>query len=239
MQEELHHNGRDGAFALLSNHVHLLIRTGIAPVTSLMRRLLTGYAVSFNRRHKRSGHLFQNRYKSILCEEEPYFLQLVRYIHLNPLRARLAPSLDSLDNFPYSGHSAIMGRSDRQWLDKGYVLRHFSDKTEPAQAFYRAFVEAGIGEGRRHDLAGGGLIRSNKGWTPRRPRMRGDERILGTSEFVLEVLKSAGEAWEASHKLKIEGVDFNALCKHVARLFGLARRTGERRHIAAPLIEEL
>lgn len=72
------------AFALLSNHVHLLVRTGTSPVASLMRRLLTGYAVSFNKRHKRSGHLFQNRYKSILCEEDPYFLQLVRYIHLNP-----------------------------------------------------------------------------------------------------------------------------------------------------------
>ena len=59
------------AFALLSNHVHLLIRTGASPVASLMRRLLTGYAVSFNKRHKRSGHLFQNRYKSILCEEDP------------------------------------------------------------------------------------------------------------------------------------------------------------------------
>jgi putative transposase len=73
------------AFAFMSNHVHLLLRTGLVPISATMSRLLTGYAVSFNRRHKRSGHLFQNRYKSILCEEAPYLLELVRYIHLNPL----------------------------------------------------------------------------------------------------------------------------------------------------------
>ena len=105
------------AFTLLPNHVHLLLKTGVTPVADLMRRLLTGYAVSFNKRHKRSGHLFQNRYKSILCEEEPYLLELVRYIHLNPLRARAVKGLDSLDSYPYSGHSAIMGRCQRQWLD--------------------------------------------------------------------------------------------------------------------------
>ena len=75
------------AWALMTNHAHLLIRTGMAPVSTVMRRLLTGYAQQFNRRHKRYGVLFQNRYKSFLCEEEPYLLELVRYIHLNPIRA--------------------------------------------------------------------------------------------------------------------------------------------------------
>jgi hypothetical protein len=61
-----------------------------------MRRLLTGYAQAYNRRHRRVGHLFQNRYKSIVVEEDPYFRELVRYIHLNPLRARLVPDLPHL-----------------------------------------------------------------------------------------------------------------------------------------------
>ncbi len=74
------------AWALIPNHFHLLVRTGAVPVATVMRRLLTGHAISFNRRHHRNGHLFQNRYKSILCQQEPYFLELVRYIHLNPLR---------------------------------------------------------------------------------------------------------------------------------------------------------
>jgi len=80
------------AWALLPNHAHLLVRTGIRPLPRSMRRLLTGYAGAFNRRHQRVGHLFQNRYKSIVVEEEPYLLELVRYLHLNPLRAGVVQS---------------------------------------------------------------------------------------------------------------------------------------------------
>ena len=75
-----------------------------------MRRLMTGYAVTFNIRHRRSGHLFQNRYKSVVCEEDTYLLELTRYIHLNPLRARLVEDLKSLDKYPWTGHSVLMGK---------------------------------------------------------------------------------------------------------------------------------
>ena len=75
-----------------------------------MRRLMTGYAVTFNKRHKRLGHLFQNRYKSVVCEEDPYLLELIRYIHLNPLRAKLVQDLKELDKYPWTGHSAILGK---------------------------------------------------------------------------------------------------------------------------------
>ena len=78
------------AWALLDNHFHLLIRTGKQRISEGMRKLLTGYVVRFNRRYGRYGHLFQNRYKSILCEEDPYLLELTRYIHLNPVRAGVA-----------------------------------------------------------------------------------------------------------------------------------------------------
>ena len=74
------------AWALMSTHFHLLARTGNQPLSDSMRKLLTGYAVKFNRRHRRYGHLFQNRYKSIVCDEDIYFRELVRYIHLNPIR---------------------------------------------------------------------------------------------------------------------------------------------------------
>ena len=75
------------AWALIPNHVHLLLRTGLIPVSVFMSRLLTGYAVWFNKKYRRHGQLFQNRYKSILCQEDLYLKELVRYIHLNPLRA--------------------------------------------------------------------------------------------------------------------------------------------------------
>ncbi len=91
------------AWALIPNHFHLLLRTGSAPIATAMRRLLTGYAVSHNRRHRRYGHLFQNRYKSILCQEDVYLLELVRYIHLNALRAGLVSDLNQLGKYPYSG----------------------------------------------------------------------------------------------------------------------------------------
>jgi REP element-mobilizing transposase RayT len=69
------------AWALIPNHFHILLRSGKEGLSYFMRRLLTGYAVRFNRKYKRSGHLFQNRYTSIVCEEEPYFMELIRYIH--------------------------------------------------------------------------------------------------------------------------------------------------------------
>jgi REP element-mobilizing transposase RayT len=90
------------AWALIPNHAHFLFRSGPSGIASLMRRLLTGYVVSFNLRHHRAGQLFQNRYKSIICQEDPYFQELVRYIHLNPLRAKLVSNIGELDHFPYA-----------------------------------------------------------------------------------------------------------------------------------------
>jgi len=98
------------AWALIPNHFHILLRTGPTPLSKVMRRLMTGYAVTFNLRHRRSGYLFQNRYKSVVCEEDPYLLELIRYIHLNPLRAKLVKDLKELDKYPWTGHSAILGR---------------------------------------------------------------------------------------------------------------------------------
>src|SRR5512136_2302918 len=93
------------AWTFLENHAHFLLRTDKIPLATFMRRLLTGYVVSFNRRYKRHGHLLQNRYKSIVCQEDTYLQELVRYIHLNPLRARLVPDLRALDRYPWSGHA--------------------------------------------------------------------------------------------------------------------------------------
>jgi putative transposase len=120
-------------WALMINHAHLLMRTGLAPIATVMRRLLTGYAQQFNRRHRRHGHLFQNRYKSFLCEEERYFLELVRYIHLNPIRARIIKDLKSLNSYSRSGHAVIMWQMRHEWQDTKYVLARFGDDlSEPS-----------------------------------------------------------------------------------------------------------
>jgi REP element-mobilizing transposase RayT len=110
------------AWALMPNHFHILARTGGQPLSASMRRLLTGYVVNFNRRHRRVGHLFQNRYKSIVCEEDPYLLELTRYIHLNPLRAGLVDDMAALNRCPWAGHSALMGEVAREWQEQGLVL---------------------------------------------------------------------------------------------------------------------
>jgi REP element-mobilizing transposase RayT len=171
------------AWALLSNHFHLLLMPTSTALSSFMRRLLTGYAVSFNRHNKRSGHLFQNRYKSIVCEEETYLLELVRYIHLNPLRAGTVKSLEELDQYPWSGHAVILGNRAFSGQETDAVLKRFGQMFGTAQAMYRQFVADGIKEGRRDELVGGGLKRS-QGERPLNEYDSFDARVLGNGDFV-------------------------------------------------------
>jgi putative transposase len=125
-----------------------------------MRRLLTGYAVSFNRRHKRHGQLFQNRYKSIISQEDAYLQELVRYIHLNPLRAKMVEDIDGLNQYPFSGQCLLAGAGQCDFQDDAYVLKQFGKRTATARKRYLAYIEAGIAMGQRPELVGGGLIRS-------------------------------------------------------------------------------
>jgi len=171
------------AWALLSNHFHLLLMPTSTPLSYFMRRLLTGYALSFNRHNKRSGHLFQNRYKSIVCEEEPYLLELVRYIHLNPLRAGMVANLDELDHYKWSGHAVIMGNRQLETQNTTAILERFGAITSQAQLNYHQFVYDGISTGNRDDLVGGGLKRS-QGERPANEYESYDDRILGCGDFV-------------------------------------------------------
>lgn len=187
------------AWAIMTNHAHLLLRSSEMGLSAFMRRLLTGYAVSYNRRHRRWGHLFQNRYKSIVCDEDAYFTELVRYIHLNPLRAKLVKSLSQLDRYRWSGHSVLIGKIERDWQDRDYVLKWFGKKESEAEAAYRNYVKKAVGEGRRPELVGGGLVRSMGGWSVVKAMRRSgerelsDDRILGGGEFVERIIKEAEE----------------------------------------------
>jgi putative transposase len=217
------------AWALIPNHFHLLLKTGATPISTVMRRLLTGYAVSFNRRHRRYGHLFQNRYKSILCQEDTYLLELVRYIHLNPLRAGIVNDLKSLDKYPYCGHASIVKKLKDSWQNTEYVLGLFAKEVPLARRRYREFVKKGISLGRRPDLVGGGLIRSQGGWSAvkalrkARAYMKGDERILGSGDFVEKVLAQSEERLKRKYRLKAEGFDFDKVIDRVSELMGLER----------------
>jgi putative transposase len=214
-------------WALMPNHAHLLLRTGKTSLSTVMRRLLTGYAVCYNRRHRRHGHLFQNRYKSILCQENIYLLELVRYIHLNALRGKIAKNLKELDKYPYSGHSALMGNVPRDFQDAVYVLNLFGKKVSAARKRYRAYLAKGIGQGRRPDLMGGGLIRSAGGWSAvkamrrTQSRMKGDERILGDGEFAQSVLDAAKEKFAERYILQVQDHGLNMVAQRVSTLLGL------------------
>ena len=212
------------AWTLIPDHFHLLLRTGSVPIATVMRRLLTGHAARYNRRHRRNGHLFQNRYKSILCQEDSYFLELVRYIHLNPLRAKLVEDMDSLGKYPFSGHSVIMGKILQSWQDIDKVLSHFGKHRGAARRSYRVFVSKGIEQGRRSDLTGGGLIRSQGGWATVKSlrkaggHLKSDERILGDSDFVKKVLAQSEEALERKYALQAKGIGIEDIAKRVAQL---------------------
>jgi REP element-mobilizing transposase RayT len=127
------------AWAFIPNHAHFLFRSS-GETSTLMRRLLTGYAIYFNRRHRRHGQLFQNRYKSIICQEDMYFRELIRYIHLNPLRTKIVSDIKELNKYPYSGHSVLMGRKKHEWQDTKYVLSYFGKKVSESRKAYLSYV---------------------------------------------------------------------------------------------------
>jgi REP-associated tyrosine transposase len=169
-------------WSLMSNHFHLLIRTGRTPLSLLMRRLLTAHAVRFNHRYQRCGHLFQNRFKSTLVHDETYFLALVRYIHLNPLRAGVVSTIDDLDMYPWTGHRVLMSDDGGSWQSVADVLSCYGSDVAAARAAYRRFVADGIG--RTDDkLDGGGFARRGNSWQ------------------MVEKLRRAREAWVPAERV--------------------------------------
>lgn len=187
------------AWALLSNHFHLLVMPKKSSLTVFMHRLMTGYAVNFNIRHKRAGHLFQNRYKSILCQKESYFLELIRYIHLNPLRAGLVENLEELAKYPWCGHSTLLRNYKRSWQETKEIYLWFSPKRKIAMKKYLEFLEQGKNDDQNDLLQGGGLRRSAGGWHVLKVLLRdngkrqSDERILGDGEYVDGILRKVNQ----------------------------------------------
>jgi len=195
-----------------------------------MRRLLTGYVVNFNRRYRRHGQLFQNRYKSIICQEDIYLRELVRYIHLNPLRSKVVSNIIGLNRYKYSGHSALMGKRQCSWQDKRYVLSCFGKSLSTGRDNYYAYVKDGLEQGRRPELVGGGLIRSLGGWKEARrlrlkgqDRIKGDERILGGGDFVMNVLSEADEIMDRRYELKSLGYDLDKVEQRVLEIYQIGR----------------
>jgi REP element-mobilizing transposase RayT len=240
--ERLEALAADGAFrvaawALMRNHFHLLCTTGNRSISASMHRLLTGYVVNFNKRRRRHGYLFQNRFKSIVCQEERYLKELVRYIHLNPVRAGQVSGLRGLERYPYAGHSALTGHIERPWQDVDWVLGCFGPAS-PRRS-YREFVAAGIWMGRRPELVGGGLVRSAGGWSAVKAlRRRGakrehDQRILGEPEFVQATLQRSDRRIRQNLRFGADRPAIDGVCRSVCERYDVSPGelcSGSRRH---------
>ena len=219
------------AWSLMPNHFHLLLQTGKTSISKLMMRLLTGYAIYYNRKYKRSGHLFQNRYKSILCEKDSYLKELVRYIHLNPMRSKIVKTVEQLNKFPYTGHRVVKGNAKVDWQETDSILSLFADKQSLARRRYGQYVKEGVNQGRIKELTGGGLVRSYGGWKNIRQLrqsdtfLKSDERILGESEFVEQVLNEAMETEKRLNKWKRQKVKETEIRRISAGLFGISLKS--------------
>lgn len=149
-------------YVLMSNHYHLLIGTPNGNLTKAMKFIQTKYAIYFNHRHRRSGHLFQGRYKALLVDKENYFLELSRYIHLNPLRAKV---VRRLKDYPWSSYPEYIGIRGSELIEPGIILEEISRNEADSYKSYREFCYEGKGanwEEFKKDIYGGFILASKR-----------------------------------------------------------------------------
>lgn len=183
------------AYVLMSNHVHLLLETGDVPLSKIMQGLQFTYTRYFNRRYHKSGHLFQGRYKAILCDRDGYLLELVRYLHLNPARMRKPISAE---RYPWSSHRAYLAEGGAVGVKTSTVLEQFGNRVGKAREGYLQFIAEGQGDGHQE-----------------RYYQTTDQRFLGDEGFVTRVGKRAGKDREVD--AKVHRVAFGRLVEVLAK----------------------
>jgi putative transposase len=192
-QEKFGH--RIHAFCLMANHIHLALQMVNVPLSRLMQNLSQRYTGWINFRQSRRGHVFQGRYKALLIDADAYLLELVRYIHLNPVRAEIA---ESAEKFHWSSHPAYLGQEKLPWLTTDWVLAQFSSRPTTARKKYRQFVQEGYAGGRKEEF--------HKGTQ--------EGRVLGSDKFFEEVLSLKGEKVDSR-------VTLDQILERVCRSYGV------------------
>jgi REP element-mobilizing transposase RayT len=191
------------AWAFLPNHFHILFQSESANLADFMRCLMSGYSIYFNRKYDRSGHLFQNRYKSSVIDTERYLLELIRYIHLNPVRSGIVQSLESLPSYPWSGHYEIIASGKLPWEKYPFIQEFFSSLYLPSLEIYLAFLGEGLGiryvEPSSED--GAGRIKEGRAWNhnPSKWRMDDSHRIF------LDIVKKVSHQHSISEDRILDG----------------------------------
>ena len=148
-------------YVLMGNHIHLLLECGKTPLSKIQQGINQSYTTYFNRKHNTVGHLFQGRYKAILCDKDTYLLSLVKYIHLNPVRAKISTDADQ---YQWSSHKCYVGKDSI--VDTGRVLSMFSEDRGASRRLYREFIGDGVAVNRD------AVYRTV------------DQRVLGSEEFL-------------------------------------------------------
>ena len=187
------------AYILMGNHVHILIETKDTPLSKVFQGINQSYTVYFNKKYHTVGHLFQGRYKAVLCDRENYLLALLKYIHYNPVRAKIA---ETLSGYPWSSHHAYAGKTNPLGIvDTDQVLRMFSEKKSRARRQYRVFIEEA-----------GGLKKDEVYATI-------DQRVQGSDEFAEEILrkydKTPVKRWKKAYTL-------DQIAQGIAELYGIS-----------------
>lgn len=179
------------AYCLMTNHLHLLIERREDDIGRIMQRVLTAYTQYYNRRYKKVGHVLQGRYKSVLCQSEKYLMTLVKYIHLNPVKAKMVANAGE---YPFSSHRAYLGIDPAGPLDVDTVLRHFGTRKVVARQHFTAFVDGPDETGDLESM----LDRENG--------------FLGDEEFVDAAIHRLGEhVPKGTPKPKLPDLDAQAL----------------------------
>lgn len=188
------HGARVFAYCLMPNHVHLAMQTGPVPVSRVVHDVHSRYALYFNRRYDRSGHLFQGRFQGLLVDRDAYLLEVVRYIHRNPVKARLAARPE---DFAWSSHGAYLGTAP-PWLAVSEVLSLLAGSRPKARRLFQEFV-AGTAAGR---------------YDPDDARLGA---VVGGDDFLRAALSKAGQPDLMRRTLTVE-----AIVQRVAEREGVA-----------------
>jgi len=194
------------AYALMRNHLHLLMAVEETPLSKIMQVLQFRYTRYFNRRYRKVGHLFQGRYKAILCDTDSYLLELVRYIHLNPVRSGL---VGDPDKYLWTGHLSYIGKGEDDLLDKALVLSQFGKRRNQARGRYRRFVLDGLSLGHQ-----------KKYYEVK------DQRYLGEDEFIDQIERIKTSAEPGFFEIPLEDI-VQEVIDHMAigrdRMYSLSR----------------
>jgi REP element-mobilizing transposase RayT len=189
------------AYVLMNNHVHFLIETRETPLSKILQGINQSYTAQFNRKYKTMGHLFQGRYKAILCDRDSYLLSLIKYIHLNPVRARL---IKNPEEYAWSSHRAYIKPGSKSIVDEDQVLRMFSEDKGKARRLYQAYVSDGIAVKKEN-------IYSTI-----------DKRILGDERFAESVMEKCDASIEPGRKEK--ECSLAAIVAAIGKTFGVTLR---------------